>query len=197
MKAIDLEIGSRFGKLTVIRFIGKTNGRNSHECKCDCGKTSIVRTSHLLIGSVKTCGCSWSENMKRVRARYPEPLNKGKKAPIKSTKEVTLAKVYAMYRSNAKAKRRVFSLSKSAVESLIFSDCFYCGCSPEENEKNKLGKGANKARQCAYNGIDRKDNNLGYTANNTVTCCSVCNRAKLSLNFDTFLNWIKGIKSRP
>ena len=30
------------------------------------------------------------------------------------------------------------------------------------------------------NGIDRVDNNIGYTEENTVPCCEFCNRAKLN-----------------
>ena len=41
-----------------------------------------------------------------------------------------------------------------------------------------------------YNGIDRKDNNLGYTPKNVVPCCSVCNFAKKNMPFDAFMAWI-------
>lgn len=41
-----------------------------------------------------------------------------------------------------------------------------------------------------YNGIDRLNNDEGYTVENTVTCCSVCNRAKHTMGFEAFRAWI-------
>ncbi len=57
-KCIDLK-GKRFGSLLVVE--RTDNIRNSREaiwsCKCDCGKTSIIRGYHLRSGNTKSCGC--------------------------------------------------------------------------------------------------------------------------------------------
>ncbi len=37
------------------------------------------------------------------------------------------------------------------------------------------------------NGIDRVDSNRGYTKENTVPCCSVCNRMKMDSTLDSFI----------
>lgn len=50
--------GQRFGKLTVIEFVGR--GRNRHskwKCKCDCGGESISFSTNLLRGIAGSCGC--------------------------------------------------------------------------------------------------------------------------------------------
>ena len=45
--------GKKFGMLTPIEWI-----RGGHwRCICDCGKETIVRTSSLLSGRTKSCGC--------------------------------------------------------------------------------------------------------------------------------------------
>ena len=51
-------IGQKFGKLTVIKFLG-TNYYQKHEyeCLCDCGNTTIVLEQHLKNGNTRSCGC--------------------------------------------------------------------------------------------------------------------------------------------
>lgn len=56
-KDVDLT-GEIFGDLTVIKYLGKVGGKikvYSHECKCSCGRTTIVRTQRLL-RDIKGCG---------------------------------------------------------------------------------------------------------------------------------------------
>lgn len=56
-RCIDLT-GKRFNKLVVLRrFENAKGGIARWECKCDCGKTTIVRSSNLASGAVKSCGC--------------------------------------------------------------------------------------------------------------------------------------------
>lgn len=53
--------GQRFGRLTVIEYIGKERKsgqtRNLWRCKCDCGNEKITTDNSLIVGHVKTCGC--------------------------------------------------------------------------------------------------------------------------------------------
>lgn len=56
-KDVDLS-GQVFGDLTVIKYLGKTGKKvkiYSHECKCSCGRTIIVKTQRLL-RDIKGCG---------------------------------------------------------------------------------------------------------------------------------------------
>jgi hypothetical protein len=53
-------MGQKFGKLTVIgRAENDSQGRAMWICKCDCGNPEykIVRSQHLIRGSVLSCGC--------------------------------------------------------------------------------------------------------------------------------------------
>lgn len=45
-------------------------------------------------------------------------------------------------------------------------------------------------------GIDRLDNNKGYSPNNVVTCCFQCNRAKNNKDAKDFINWAIKIAQR-
>ncbi len=44
--------------------------------------------------------------------------------------------------------------------------------------------------------IDRKDNLLGYSKENSLPCCFVCNRAKGNMSYKNFILWIKAIKKK-
>lgn len=46
-----------------------------------------------------------------------------------------------------------------------------------------------------YNGIDRVNNNEGYTLLNSLSCCIICNRAKNSLSYGEFIEWVKCLAS--
>ena len=50
-------IGKRFGYLTVIARNNQPSARSSWLCRCDCGNTVNIRTSYLLSGRRKSCGC--------------------------------------------------------------------------------------------------------------------------------------------
>lgn len=49
--------GKRYGRLVVLDNLSK--GRC--QCRCDCGKQTIVRRKHLVAGRTKSCGCLRSE----------------------------------------------------------------------------------------------------------------------------------------
>ena len=67
LKSANL-VGQRFGKLTVIERI-KTKDKNSvwWKCKCDCGNYKKVRSSSLLSGDCKSCGCLISYGEEEIR----------------------------------------------------------------------------------------------------------------------------------
>lgn len=50
--------GKRFGKLVVMKFIGKDDNNHSlWQCQCDCGSIVVVPKSNLVTGGTKSCGC--------------------------------------------------------------------------------------------------------------------------------------------
>jgi len=48
--------GQKFNKLTVISF-SHSNNESFWLCKCDCGNSKIIKSSHLKSGHTKSCGC--------------------------------------------------------------------------------------------------------------------------------------------
>lgn len=68
-------------------------------------------------------------------------------------------------RTGAKARKISWDISFEEYCDLISDECFYCkGCFG--NSKN------------AGSGLDRVDNNIGYTYDNLVPCCKICNKLK-------------------
>lgn len=75
-------IGQRFHRLLVVSDAG-TRGPNYHrylKCRCDCGKTSVVRQDGLKANRVWSCGCYQLErfkthphNLKHGDAKNPGP----------------------------------------------------------------------------------------------------------------------------
>lgn len=75
---------------------------------------------------------------------------------------------YREYVRDAKRRNNIFELTKEQFVKIIQSPCVYCG-------DDKL------------NGVDRVDNNKGYTVGNSVSCCGVCNRMKLDHTTNEFI----------
>ena len=59
--------GKKFGRLTVLKYHATISRQAMWECKCDCGKTKIVRGSHLTSGSIQSCGCLRIESVRKAK----------------------------------------------------------------------------------------------------------------------------------
>jgi len=81
--------------------------------------------------------------------------------------------LYTKYLCSAKHREKHFELSKEEFEVIIKQPCYICG---KDNDKNH------------QNGLDRFNNNIGYTIENCRSCCGCCNYMKGELDYDDFLN---------
>ena len=85
-------------------------------------------------------------------------------------REKRIRLVYTSYRYRANDTNKEFDLSYNRFKELIIKPCVYCG-------------GYNMHSLC---GVDRIDNKRGYTKDNCVSCCGICNRMKRELGFNAF-----------
>lgn len=161
-------VGKTFGKLKIIEKVGKKiNTLSNYICQCECGKFRTYRATYLLYGKVKSCGC----------ARIHTARNNG------------LTVAFNTYRKHARIRDLDFSLSKIEFEKLINTECFYCG--KTETNKTQVQRSKNlEHRYYLHNGVDRIDNSKGYTLDNSIPCCKLCNHMKWNLSFD---EWKKHI----
>lgn len=54
---LDLR-GKKFNRLTAVKPITDDSGKRGWRCKCECGKSTSVRTDKLVGGHTKSCGCA-------------------------------------------------------------------------------------------------------------------------------------------
>ena len=98
------------------------------------------------------------------------------------------------YISGAIERGYSFELSEQDFDNLIFGNCFYCGQEPTEHKGDlRLNKTNLPFKR---NGIDRLDNNLGYTKENCVTSCFKCNKMKSDLNYSDFMEHLNKIVNK-
>jgi len=69
-----VEVGKRFGKLTVLEKLGSdARWKSFWRCRCDCGKESEVRIDHLNRGKVQSCGCVREDKLRNgLRTEHGE-----------------------------------------------------------------------------------------------------------------------------
>lgn len=68
-RALVIEQGQRFGKLSVVKEVEHAKGeRRKVLCKCDCGGEVITSFDDLRRGRIKSCGCLRAANARSVAA---------------------------------------------------------------------------------------------------------------------------------
>lgn len=122
--------------------------------------------------------------MKRNGHRFRvDGWNPKRKAPG----EAALNKLWLTYTTNATNRHVEWSLTREDFLELISQNCHYCGLPPSRVEDAYFGP------PLIWTGIDRVDNQIGYTKGNCVPACYDCNRAKSDLSYEAFISWIKRI----
>jgi hypothetical protein len=87
-----------------------------------------------------------------------------------------MKKRYKLLLNSAKVRKIKVHLNTEYYADLIDMGCLYCG----DNLKDKNGT-------C----LDRQDSKQGYTNENVVGCCQICNYAKRTLTDQQFYDWVK------
>lgn len=94
---------------------------------------------------------------------------------------------------NAKSRNLDVSITKDDFIRLVKKNCIFCGARPSETDSYDRPEWATVA---FTNGVDRYNNNLGYTLENSVPCCKRCNAAKSDMSIGDFLSLIERIYNR-
>jgi hypothetical protein len=77
---------------------------------------------------------------------------------------------YAEYKRRHESHFSAVMISEADFKTISNSECYYCG-------------------QPGPNGIDRKDNGIGYVSSNCVPCCKHCNYVKGNLSVSDYETW--------
>jgi len=62
--------GQQFGYFTVVRFCEIKNGQARWNCRCVCGRTTVVSNSNLRAGRMVSCGCKKSELLRAKNTKH-------------------------------------------------------------------------------------------------------------------------------
>jgi hypothetical protein len=163
-KFID-ETGNTYNLWKVKEFSCFKNGNAVWKCEClSCGKIKDVSGFSLRMGNSSGC------------RNCVQKLNKG---------ESNFNNLYIGYLRGAKNRNLSFEIEKKYFKEITQQNCYYCGIEPHQIINNKNRNGI-----YVYNGIDRKDNAVGYTVENCVPCCKICNFAKKQMGEQEFYSWI-------
>lgn len=161
--------GQKFNKLTAIRRSDRQypNGNYYWWFRCDCGNEKEILPSNVVKenNGVVSCGC-----VQKVKNHGKHLLNQ----------------LIWDYKIGAKKRGLDYSLTDEYFVSLIEQPCFYCGSPPSNvrtSDKHIL----------TYNGIDRKNNKIGYTIDNCVPCCKICNFMKRDMSTSDFYSQVEKI----
>jgi len=102
--------------------------------------------------------------------------------------------IFVEYRTNARSRKHAFDLSFEEFNELISKPCVYCGTEPNIKNGGHLEGRKRLDQPDLYTmGIDRIDSSKGYTKDNCVSCCSMCNIMKNTYSVSAFLGHIKKI----
>lgn len=178
-KRLDLS-GAKFNNLLAIQYEYSKNKHSFWSFLCDCGNTVTKEARYVKNGRIKSCGC----------LRYKTSSIIGKKYG-KLTKEEgysTKRYLYNLYRKGARRRNYTYELSFQETIDLTSQNCYYCGIAPYKiiDRDDYFGS-------YTYNGIDRIDNSKGYSVENCVPCCFVCNRAKGIMTQEQFKEWVDSL----
>lgn len=169
MKKIDIT-NQKFGRLLAIERIGngdRPSKTSLWRFKCDCGGEKLLPYTQVVHNNTRSCGC----------------LRRESGCPCKLPLGIAARNgLYSRYKSAAKERKLQFKLTIEEFTILTSTNCHYCDKKPSQMVKGKTSNGP-----YIHNGIDRKDNNIGYLIDNCVPCCKTCNFAKHTQTLDEFL----------
>lgn len=174
----EIPEGTVFGDWTVGPKVKlETGGKQRYyfQCTCICGKVSNLDSRTLRKGMSTSCGCERSR--RRILPNSGAAFNS----------------LWDNYPRKARERKLPFTLMEKEFRILIGDNCTYCNVAPS----GKAWPHRSGGDPLHYNGIDRKDATKGYTTENCVTSCFLCNRMKRVLTVSDFLIWVQKVNVGP
>jgi hypothetical protein len=135
---------------------------------CGCALAEFTQGFRTKVQRCPPC----YESMRQTEFSRPERTRN-----YKEESKLHTERHYRQYIMRASKRNIHFDLSIETFTALVNTPCSYC----------------NRYVETEVIGIDRVDNNVGYTNENTVPCCETCNIMKGTLTVDEFMSHISAI----
>lgn len=179
--------GKTLGRLKIIKQIPNktTSNGNSYVywlCECSCGNFKEIKGAALTNHKEPTlsCGCLQKEKASLLGKSF-----------FKGAGISGVNSLFTRYKRGARYRNLEFKITKDEFREFLFKECYYCGDEPKNNWRREEVN-----QHLIYNGIDRRNNNIGYLKENLVTCCGICNKAKMDLSDNEFITLAKKISGK-
>lgn len=183
-KAID-KSGLQYGRLLAVSDTGNVNRSGEHMwyCKCECGNTTIVKSSSLNSRGTKSCGCLTREVGKRV----------GKESRNWSGFEDISGSQYRRIVEGAVKRSIDFTITIEDLWDVYISQgkkCIYTG-------RYLMFDAPGYSNRYSGNlSVDRIDSSKGYSKDNIQIVFKKINSMKNDMREDEFLNLCREIVMR-
>ena len=92
----------------------------------------------------------------------------------------------ATYKAAAKRRGYEWRLGNEEFFKITQQPCHYCGAPPSERRGSKRYNGG-----YICNGVDRRDNSLGYISDNALPACKDCNYMKGKKTYKEFVSYLQ------
>lgn len=149
----------------------KTTAKYCPYCKLTKKADEFTKCSATKDGLQKKCKICQSKYHARYFQKNKSKIMK-KRSSYKKAYSKTARGKYHKYTWSSKKRNISFNLTFGEFNDIVSKPCWYCGEFSDEIEL------------C---GVDRLDNNLGYTVDNCIPCCTFCNQAKSNYSLNYFL----------
>ena len=165
--------GKIFGKWKVLGRAGRRGGWDAWYwlSECSCGNTKEVNGRSLVSGASASCGCVNGNQLPDGEAAFNS--------------------LYSSYKRKAIERGYSFGITKEEFREITKGDCCYCGVPPRQ--ETAYGRVCVHTGEYIYNGLDRTNNDRGYSMENIRPCCVMCNRMKTSHTEKAFLSQVAAI----
>lgn len=172
------ESGNTYGRLTIVRYVGRTRGRQQlYLCTCICGNTIRAQIGAIKSGNTLSCGCIRVEKLRAVQESHSLPFGVAASRGL-----------FRSCRRSAHGRGIDWLLTMDEFLRITKENCHYCGRPPKQKYLSVSKKG-----NYVYNGIDRLDSDVPYKASNVVPACKHCNYAKRMMSVDEFYVFIERV----
>ena len=182
----SISVGDVIGNFTILEVIPAIKPGQHVRGRVKCSICNQVREMYSFnIRRRHSCGCSQRNisTWKSVGAK-----NITWKLPYG---EAAKNDLYSTYRTSANRRGLNFDIGVDFFTENVVKSCSYCGDALTSIKKSQSKSGGD----FLYTGIDRIDSSKGYTEDNCVPCCKVCNTMKWDLTIEQFTKHINKISS--